>query len=155
MPNSSISPQKKNHHKKTHGMTESPEYVAWCCMKQRCEYPPFPQWADYGGRGISVCSRWRDSFENFYTDMGPRPSPKHSIDRIDNNGDYEPGNVRWSTHRQQQNNMRSNRLITYNGETLTMAQWSRKLSINYLTLSNRLNRNGWPIERAFTEPVRK
>ena len=82
---------------KTHGMTNSPEYTAWKAMRARCGNPNNPAYSTYGGRGISVCEEWRDSFEAFYASMGPKPSNKHSLDRIDPNGDYTPANCQWAT----------------------------------------------------------
>lgn len=89
---------------RTHGMTNSPEYQAWEGMKHRCSSPNSPSWSRYGGRGIQVCAEWRDSFEAFFAHIGPRPSAVHSVDRIDNDGNYEPGNVRWATPAQQHAN---------------------------------------------------
>lgn len=88
----------------THGMSDAPEYEIWCGMVRRCTNPNNHAWPRYGGRGITVCDRWRESFETFLADVGPRPSDKHSIDRINNDGNYEPGNCRWATAREQVQN---------------------------------------------------
>lgn len=90
----------------THGMTKTPEYAAWDSLRQRCKNKTSSAYKDYGGRGIKVCDRWLHSFENFYSDMGPRPSSSHSIDRVDNNGDYTPDNCRWATTKEQGGNKR-------------------------------------------------
>ena len=111
---------------RTHGRTKSPEYHVWTTMKQRCENPKVRSYPHYGGRGITVCDRWRDSFEAFYEDMGPRPTPEHSIERDDVNGNYEPGNCRWATLIEQHNNKRNNVYLTIDGETLTIGQWARR-----------------------------
>jgi hypothetical protein len=92
----------------THGKWNTPEWKAWNNIIQRCTNQNSPAYRNYGGRGISVCSEWRHSFDKFYTDMGKRPSSKHSIDRIENNGNYEPNNCRWTTEKVQQNNKRNN-----------------------------------------------
>jgi hypothetical protein len=125
----------------------------WACMIQRCHNSRHPRFADYGGRGITVCERWRLSFEAFLEDVGLRPSKDHSLDRFPNNdGGYGPGNVRWATRREQQNNMRSNHRITALGETLTLAQWSRRTGIGFVTLYRRLQRGMSPTE-AVTRPL--
>jgi len=134
---------------KTHGMVRAPEYGVWRNMYQRCTNPNNPQYHNYGGRGIKVCQRWRESFENFYADMGPRPSSQHSIDRINTNGDYTPSNCRWATPVQQSNNKNDNRLITYRGQTRTLSEWARLTGISKSSLSWRLN-NGWTVEDALT-----
>jgi hypothetical protein len=95
-----------------HGLHQSPEYVAWQNMISRCERPSTRGFLYYGGRGISVCEEWRSSFTAFHAHIGPRPSPGHSVDRIDNDGNYEPGNVRWATRVEQNNNRRPRRVIT-------------------------------------------
>lgn len=108
---------------------------------------------DYGSRGISVCERWRESFARFCEDMGPRPKGT-SIDRIDNNGNYEPANCRWATAKEQQRNRRSNVHITFNGRTQVMSAWAEEMGMNQLVLQGRI-RKGWSIERALTAPLRK
>ena len=94
---------------RTHGMSYSQEYNSYNAMKQRCYYIKNKAYKYYGGLGVSVCSRWLESFENFYEDMGDKPSPTHSIDRIDCFGNYEPGNCKWSTQEEQANNKRKNK----------------------------------------------
>ena len=113
---------------RTHGRTHTPEYRAWAHMKERCNNPSEKRYADYGGRGISVCSRWENSFEAFLEDMGGRPSKKHSLDRYpDKNGDYTPSNCRWATIREQQSNIRSNRWVVYQGDTMIISELARRL----------------------------
>ena len=129
----------------THGCTGIPEYNAYMAMLSRCSNPRHPEYKRYGGRGIRVYDRWRNSFELFLADMGPRPSSKHSLDRIDNDGDYEPINCRWATQIEQQNNRRNNRILTYGEKSLTIAQWVRKTGIPRRTIYYRLDK-GWPIE---------
>lgn len=96
--------------KTTHGLSKRPEYNVWCLMIRRCTRPNVPEWKNYGGRGIKVCDQWRNDFTSFFRHMGPRPTPKHELDRIDNDGHYEPGNVRWAT-KEQQNANRRRRLV--------------------------------------------
>jgi len=136
---------------RTHGKRFTKVYRSWLHMKDRCLNPRSNSFAYYGGRGITVCDRWRDSFEAFYADMGD-PLPGLSLDRIDNDGDYSPENCRWATLRQQANNTRANRTITFNGKTRTLIQWARITGIDRGIIADRRNR-GWPIERALTEPV--
>jgi hypothetical protein len=140
---------------KTHGLSGSPEYTAWEGMIQRCTNIKTLNYNNYGGRGIMICDRWLHSFENFYTDMGPRLSPDHSIDRYPNNdGHYEPGNCRWATQTEQLNNRRNNHLIDYNGITYTSSQLAEKLNINPAVFNTRLNRN-WSIEKIIDTPIRQ
>jgi hypothetical protein len=144
-------------HKRKHGGAinhqRTAEYRAWRHMKSRCLNPRVPSFADYGGRGISICDRWRDNFQAFLDDMGERPSPKHSVDRIDTNGDYEPNNCRWATKLEQANNTRWNRRLILNGESRTIAQWARVINIDASTIQRRLT-VGWTVERALHPSLR-
>jgi hypothetical protein len=128
------------------------EYVVWMGMIARCNNPKSKDFKRYGGRGIRICLRW-NSFPNFFTDMGPRPSSKHSIDRIDNNGDYKPGNCRWVTYKEQARNRRNNRLINIGGKLITLEEASTITNIKRTTLQRRLD-VGWPIQCALAKPVR-
>jgi hypothetical protein len=144
----------------THGLSHLPEYGIWGLMKARCTNTRGKFYFRYGGRGITVCERWLHSFENFLADMGPRPSPKHSIERTNNAFGYTPENCVWATSIQQANNTRWNHLLTFNGETLTIAQWARStqalaIGLCYYTLRSRINFLGWSDERALTTPVKK
>lgn len=134
----------------THGMGNSPEYTAWQHMRRRCSDPNNADYKNYGARGIQVCERW-NTFELFYCDMGPRPSLAHSIDRINNDGNYEPNNCRWATCTQQRRNSRSNHHLTFHGETMCICEWAERLGMNRMTLYHRIRR-GWNTERALTEP---
>jgi hypothetical protein len=133
-----------------HGMSSTPTYRAWVSMKVRCNNPKNVFYRHYGGRGIKVCDRWQNSFESFFADMGARP-PKHSIDRIDPNGNYEPGNCRWATQREQMNNRRCNRFVEIDGKTQTLATWLRESGLKPSTYQDRIVR-GWDIERAIKTP---
>jgi hypothetical protein len=125
----------------THGMRNSVEYRTWTHIKSRCYNPNVPEYDRYGGRGISVCSRWLESFDNFLSDMGPRPSASHSIDRFpDNDGNYEPGNCRWATNKEQNNNTRANRKIAIEGETKNMSQWADAIGVPREVVFKRLKR---------------
>ncbi len=123
------------------------EYTIWSGLKTRCFNTKEKDWERYGGRGITVCDRWKNSFEAFLEDMGPRPSKDHSIDRENNDGNYEPGNCRWATRQDQQGNRSNSRQITWMGETHCAAWWERKFGLKRGNLSGRL-RIGWSIERA-------
>ena len=135
----------------THGMSGTPEYRAWKAMKDRCFNPNSKKYPNWGGRGITVCDRWLD-FENFLADMGSRPTAKHSLDRIDNDGDYSPKNCRWATKAEQNNNKRTNHLITIDDVTLTITQWAKKMGFNETVIYCRLNR-GWSEYDAVMTPV--
>ena len=125
----------------THRMTGTPTYNSWAMMHRRCrDTPSNPDFADYGGRGITVCDRW-SVFENFLADMGERPVGT-TLDREDTDGNYEPGNCRWATAEVQQRDRRNNLWITHEGETRTLADWSRRLGIDAGTLRREWRRNG-------------
>lgn len=122
------------------------EYAAWQGMKTRCYNKNSKHYKDYGGRGISICDRWLQSFENFFEDMGKRPSNKHSLDRFPNNdGNYEPSNCRWATKMQQAANCRSNHWVEYNGEKMIVADWARKFNTTDNRILERI-KNGLPLE---------
>lgn len=129
----------------THGMSKSAEYMTWNRMWSRCTNPIVDRYPLYGGRGIKVSKEW-ETFEPFYEDMGPKPSPKHSIGRIDNNGNYCKENCRWETAEEQQSNTSTNVFIEHNGLLLTVSQWSRRIGVPATTLHQRQHA-GMPIER--------
>ena len=133
--------------RRTHGMKKTPEYTAWRNMKDRCYNKKDKNFKTYGGRGITVCEQWRNSFENFLKDMGKKPSKKHSLDRVDNNKGYSPDNCKWVTMQEQSNNRRSNKRISFQGITMTIAQWARFRGITYPALAQRI-RNNWDIAKA-------
>lgn len=130
-----------------HGMGNLPEYSVWKGMKKRCSSPKYAGYSDYGGRGIKYCKEW-GRFSQFYTDMGPRPSKYHQLDRIDNDGNYEPDNCRWVLPIVNSNNKRTNRLITINSRVMTLAEWCRELRLPYGKVNDRLNKLGWTVTKA-------
>lgn len=131
-----------------HGGSYSPEYAVWKNIKERCYLQTNKSYPRYGGRGITMCEEWRDNFEAFLQDVGPRPSSAHSIDRRDNDKDYEPGNCRWATKEEQANNRESNLIYELHGETRTLAEWCKHLGINYYRTHCRLYQLGWAFEEA-------
>lgn len=130
-----------------HGMSYSPIYRVWSDMKRRCYNKNEPEYINYGARGIAVCPEWKDSFEAFYRDMGERPFRGATLDRINNDGNYEPVNCRWVTNKENNRNKRKHRMITHNGETLCSAEWAEKCGIEPRLFRGRLNR-GWSMEEA-------
>lgn len=120
-----------------HGLTETKEHATWCRMRSRCNSQSNPSYKDYGGRGIKIAERWND-FENFLADMGKAPSPGASIDRIDNNKGYEPGNCRWTDTRTQNRNYRRNVMLTIDGETKCVMDWAADAGISHNTIRLRL-----------------
>lgn len=129
-------------------------YSTWINMRERCLNPKGKHYHYYGGRGISICEAWQNSFEKFQSDMGPKPKGA-SLDRIDNSKGYSPENCRWATSIEQNRNTRSNRLIEFRGEVKCFTEWCEVFGINPGTLYNRLNRFGWSVEDALTKPVQR
>lgn len=138
-----------------HGEIDSRLYKIWGNMCNRCSNTRNPAWERYGGRGIKVCDGWKEyiNFKNWALKNGY--SDSLSIDRINNDGDYEPNNCRWVDKFVQANNKRSNHIIKYGGETKTLSEWAKHLNISYKVLFNRVKTLNWDIEKAFTQPVRK
>lgn len=135
-----------------HNRSLNPVYAVWANMKQRCLNPNFPAFHDYGGRGITICQRWIDSYDAFLADMGPRPSDEHSIERRRVNGNYEPGNCYWATELEQQNNKRNNVFHTTLEGTFTEAQLAQQAGMSQNTLRARLAK-GQDIDTALSTPV--
>jgi len=129
-----------------HSVSKSKEYATWVGIRARCFNRNNPAYHNYGGRGIAVCDQWM-TFETFFADVGPCPSPAHTIDRIDNDGNYEPGNVRWATRTEQARNRRSSVILEFNGKRQTIGQWATEVGVPQQTLSNRVRR-GMPLAAA-------
>lgn len=134
----------------THGMKGTPTYVSWIAARGRCRNPNDPAYGRYGGKGITFCERW-DSFENFLADMGLRPD-NMTLDREDNDKGYEPGNCRWATRVEQQNNKSTNRILTVDGVSKTAAEWAREKCLNPATINSRLHK-GWSDKDAVMIPI--
>lgn len=138
--------------RKTHGLSDTSEYVAWRGMLARCFNKNSPNYKNYGGRGITVCADWL-KFENFISDMGNKPTVEHSIDRYPNvNGNYQPDNCRWATNAEQQRNRRSNVKFTYKGKTQCLTEWAEEYGMSRKTCTQRFNK-GWPIDKILETPV--
>lgn len=136
--------------KTTHGMNRSPTHYSWLNMISRCRVESFPDFHNYGGRGITVCDRWQapDGFVAFLADMGERPAGT-TLDRFpDNDGNYEPGNCRWATKKEQSRNKRASKYITYAGETLPLVEWAKRTGIPRSRLHMRLYAHDWPVAQA-------
>lgn len=144
------------HHNETHGNTKhkqvTPEYQTWIEIKRRCHDSTRHDYPRYGGRGIKVCYEWLISFQAFLNHVGKRPSKNHSLDRINSNRGYEPGNCRWATRKEQGRNKSNNRLITYKNQTLCLSEWCELLGIKRHVIKCRLSL-GWTVEKAFETPV--
>lgn len=145
--------EKVSERQATHRCSHTKVHNTWLRIKDRCYNKSNRFYKDYGGRGISVCIRWLKSFEDFLADVGEPPSMTHSIERIKNDGNYEPGNVKWATKIEQSNNRRSNRMFTHNGETKSLAQWAQSLGINYSRLYARVVTQGMSFVEAITAPT--
>lgn len=142
-----IRAERNNH--TTHGGTGTFTHKRWLAMRARCLNPNASNYPRYGGRGIKICERWT-RFENFLADMGKCPDASFSIERINNDGNYEPGNCRWATRKDQNRNTSWNRRLTYNGETMPVSAWAEKLNVPAQTILNRL-RYGWTVERTLSQ----
>jgi len=136
----------------THGKYHSLEYKAWAYMRTRATNPNHKHWGRYGGRGITVCERWK-TFENFFEDMGEKPFPKAQLDRIDNDGNYELENCRWATPQENASNKSNTIWITLNGETKTLAEWSEITGMKKDTIKARINTYGWSADKALNTPL--
>jgi len=134
-------------------LLKAPEYLAWRAMKQRCQNSSCRAYQNYGGRGISICERWK-KYENFLADMGSRPGPHYSLDRIDNNGNYEPKNCRWATRKEQGNNRRTTKLICYLGKTMSLKEAAAIAGLDHRVVYKRIE-FGWSALKAITTPARK
>ncbi len=132
---------------------EQKEYLIWKAAKARCHTTTHRDYDRYGGRGISMCKEWRDDYDAFLSYMGPKPEG-YSIERINNDGNYEPGNVRWASRKEQSHNRSTNHNIEYNGETHCLEEWSRITNIHKNTLRKRMDL-GWSIEDTLTRRPRK
>lgn len=128
-------------------------YWVWADMAQRCRNPRHRGYANYGGRGIRVCDRWR-LFSNFAADMGPRPAGL-MLDRINNDGNYEPSNCRWATRKEQNSNRRNCIYVDDGGDRVTLKEYCRRHGLKYRPIVKRIQNRGWPMERALSEPIRK
>lgn len=133
-------------HNITHGMTDSPEHKIWISMRQRCSNPKNRSYKNYGGRGIYVSESWNASFQQFYTDIGPRPSAAHEIDRTDNDGPYSKENCRWVTARENLLNRRNNRHVVIDGVTVCISEAARILGVSHGSVVNRIKK-GLPMTK--------
>jgi len=137
------------------GIARHPLYSTWAGMRERC-YKTFNiSYPNYGGRGIKVCDRWQNSFRNFYDDMGDRPSPSHTLDRLDNNKDYSPENCAWSTKEEQGSNKRNTIKLFYRGGVITYRDAAAISGLSHKRLYSRIAMQGWTVERAIETPVAK
>ncbi len=134
----------------SHGLSHLPEWSVWSAMKQRCNNPKCESYENYGARGISYCERW-EQFENFIEDMGRRPNDDYTLERKENNGNYNKGNCVWATRVEQARNFRSNVILEFNGQKKCISEWGEIYGVKHDTISSRIER-GWSIEAAITTP---
>lgn len=134
-----------------HGGHRDKLYKVWTAIKQRCLNPDDSAYHNYGARGIAIADEWRNDYAAFAEYMGERPSDQHTVERIDNNRGYEPGNVCWATRSEQLRNKRTNLMITHNGKTMCLAQWADETGINYATLRYRIFVAHYPLDRAMSK----
>lgn len=141
----------------THNLSKTPIYETWCHIIGRCTLPSDKAWKNYGGRGISICKEWRENFQIFYDQVSCLENygkKGYTLDRIDNEGNYAPENVRWATRKTQCRNTRRNRIITFNNESKCLSEWAENIGISPDALDRRY-RAGWSVERMLTEPLNK
>ena len=138
---------------RTPAKSNSSEYSSWQKMKTRCLNPRSQKYPDYGGRGITIHQPWVDSFDSFLADMGLKPTPRHTVERTDNDGNYEPGNCRWATGPEQRRNQRRSFYVEWEGRRLLLVDIASEMGLSYSAIAGRL-KNGWDIERALTTPIR-
>lgn len=146
--------QEMRHSAKVHGMHNIPEYHIWQAAKARCNNSNNAKFEHYGGRGIKMCREWQDNFAVFIADVGRRPEGKYTLERIDNDGNYEPSNCQWATYATQNRNNRRTRLLTFRGETHCLTDWAKIVGLNRDALNARI-RSGWSIKKALTTPLRR
>lgn len=146
---------KDKHFHTTYDGYRSPEYICWYAMRKRCLDPTFEHYHRYGGAGITICAWW-DDFNNFLSDMGPRPSRKHTLDRYpDTKGNYEPSNCRWATKREQVMNRTNTVKVVYKGQEKALDDWCKELGLNYFVMWSRIFNSKFSVEKAFETPIRK
>jgi hypothetical protein len=139
---------------RAHGKSGTREHRIWKAIKTRCTNPNQPSFKYYGARGITIHDKYKNDFMAFLTDIGPAPTSKHTVDRIDTNKGYEPGNIRWATYKEQANNKRNNSIYTHKGITMTLSKWGDLAVVDARTIMHRLKR-GWEFGRAISTPMRK
>jgi len=136
----------------THGMSYSPTHISWTAMKRRCNNPHSKDYKNWGGRGIKVCARWANSFENFLADMGEKPEGL-TLERKNNDRNYEPENCKWATRKEQGRNSRNNHMVEYQGKIQCIAAWAEEKGVAAKTLQTRIQQLHWPVESALTQKV--